>query len=74
MDVSGLFDLTGKHALVTGASVGIGRMIADGLAAAGATVHLVARTAEDLDRVVAEITAGAFPDGAVISLDGGLVL
>lgn len=56
MLIAHLFDLTGKTALVTGASVGIGRMIADGLAAAGARVCLVARNAADLDAAVAEIT------------------
>lgn len=55
---SGLFDLSGKVALVTGSSVGIGRMIAQGLADAGAKVYVVSRTAADCDRAAAEIVAG----------------
>lgn len=51
----GLFDLSGKTALVTGASVGIGRMIAQGLAAAGARVCVVSRNAEDCETAVKEI-------------------
>jgi len=49
--------LTGKIALVTGASQGIGRSCALALAAQGATVALAARNVEKLDAVAAEITA-----------------
>lgn len=43
-----LFDLTGKAALITGASRGIGREIAVAMAAAGADLALVARSEEGL--------------------------
>lgn len=49
------FDLTGKTALVTGASRGIGAAIAVGLARAGADVALNSRNAEALEKVAAEI-------------------
>lgn len=42
MDVASLFNLDGKTALVTGASRGLGRMIAEGLLSAGVTVHICA--------------------------------
>jgi NAD(P)-dependent dehydrogenase (short-subunit alcohol dehydrogenase family) len=50
-----LFSLSGRVALVTGASSGIGRVLAQGLAAAGAHVVAVARRAERLDDLVREI-------------------
>jgi NAD(P)-dependent dehydrogenase (short-subunit alcohol dehydrogenase family) len=57
-----LFDLTGKRALVTGASRGIGRAIAVGLAQAGATVIGAARTETGLKEtaVLAADAAGSF--------------
>ena len=52
-----LFSLEGKVAIVTGASRGIGKSIALGLADAGADVVVAARTAADIDATASEITA-----------------
>ncbi|MFZ2025627.1 MAG: 3-oxoacyl-ACP reductase family protein [Microgenomates group bacterium] len=52
-----MFSLTGKVALVTGASSGIGRASALALASQGAKVALAARRVEKLDALVAEIKA-----------------
>lgn len=50
-----MFSLTGKVALVTGASQGIGRAIAVALAAAGARVALAARNEQKLAEVAGQI-------------------
>jgi 3-oxoacyl-[acyl-carrier protein] reductase len=50
-------DLGGRSALITGASKGIGRAISDVLAREGCALHLVSRTAADLERARSEIMA-----------------
>ena len=55
-----MFDLTGKAALVTGGSGGIGGAIAKGLHAAGAKVGLSGTRVEPLEALAAELGEGAF--------------
>ena len=61
--------LSGKTALVTGASVGIGRSIALGLAAEGVRVAIAARRGDKLVELAAEIKALGAPEACVIEAD-----
>jgi NAD(P)-dependent dehydrogenase (short-subunit alcohol dehydrogenase family) len=56
-EASQLFDLTGKVAVVTGSTKGIGRAMAQGLAEAGAAVVVSSRKQELCDQVAGEIEA-----------------
>lgn len=62
------FDLTGRNALVTGASRGLGRHFAITLSQAGARVALTARDADQLARVAEEIR-GLGGDAAGFTMD-----
>lgn len=52
-----LFDLRGKHALVTGGAQGLGRMIAEGLLRAGASVAITSRKQDVCDAAATEMSA-----------------
>ena len=66
--MSGLFDLTGRVALVTGASQGLGRRFAKVLAGHGAAVGLAARQLDKLQELEREI-AGRGGRVASVALD-----
>jgi NAD(P)-dependent dehydrogenase (short-subunit alcohol dehydrogenase family) len=59
-NVKELFDLTGKVAIVTGGSRGIGKEMAEALAEAGANLMLCARRQEWLDETVKEFEERGF--------------
>lgn len=58
--IKDLFDLTGKAAIVTGGSRGLGKEMAEGLAEAGASLMLCARRAEWLDPTLEEFQGRGF--------------
>ncbi len=53
-----LFDLTGRTALVTGGSKGLGKAMARAFAQAGADVVISSRHREELERALAEVLSG----------------
>lgn len=66
MNVMDLFGLRGKRAVVTGASSGIGRKVAQAYVQAGADVAIAARNVEALQRIAAELAADG--DGKVVPI------
>ncbi len=55
--MSDLFSLAGKKAIVTGGAQGLGRMIAEGLLRAGATVAITSRKADICEAAASEMGA-----------------
>src|SRR3546814_986565 len=59
-----IIDLTGRKAIVTGSTAGIGRATAEGLARAGATVVVNGRTSARVEEAVRQIRQ-TVPDAAI---------
>jgi len=55
MNVKQLFDLSGRVAIITGGSIGLGRQMAEGLAEAGASLVLCARKKERCEQAAEEL-------------------
>jgi NAD(P)-dependent dehydrogenase (short-subunit alcohol dehydrogenase family) len=72
MDSANLFSVKGRVALVTGGSAGIGRMIAAGLAAAGARVYICARGAEKVAKAAADMEGDVIGLAADVSTVEGM--
>jgi len=67
--MAGLFDLTGRTALITGSVRGIGFSLAEGLCEAGATVIVNGRKQDAVDEAVAKLqTKGYKARGAVFDV------
>jgi gluconate 5-dehydrogenase len=66
---STLFDLTGRRALITGSSQGIGLALARGLAEAGAAVVLNGRDTAKLDAAARMLREEGLPDIAIAAFD-----
>ena len=64
-----LFDLTGKVALITGGSKGLGKAMARGFAEAGADIVICSRHANELEQALPEILKGTSVRGKSFVVD-----
>ena len=69
MGVRQLFDLTGRAALVTGGSRGLGLQMAEALAELGARVALIARKRDELDAAAAHLADTLGIDATTVACD-----
>lgn len=67
-----LFDLTGKTALITGGANGMGRMIAEGLVVAGASVIVTSRHAADAQDAASALSDMSVPGAHALGLAADL--
>src|SRR5436853_2902574 len=66
---SKLFDLTGRVALVTGGSKGLGKAMARGMAEAGADIVISSRHENELRNALEEILQGTGRRGRLVVAD-----
>lgn len=66
---TGLFDLTGRVVIVTGASAGIGAHLVRGLAGSGARVVAAARRLDRLETMAADIGESVLPVACDVGVD-----
>lgn len=71
LSIPAIFNVSGKIALVTGGSSGIGYMITSSLAQNGAKVYIASRNLKNLEQAATEINALGYP-GKVIPIVGSL--
>ena len=69
MSNSNLFDLTGRVAVVTGGSKGLGKAMARGFAQAGADVVISSRHTDELEKALPEILEGTGRRGVIVTVD-----
>ena len=70
--IKSLFDLTGKTALITGGSRGLGYQMAQSLGEAGAKIMLSSRKAEDLNKAAESLKLTA-EDGIKLKIVDGII-
>src|SRR4029077_19466302 len=69
MENLNLFDLSGRVALITGGSKGLGKAMARGFAQAGADVVISSRNQEELQSALSEILEGTKQRGITVVSD-----
>src|SRR6516164_4591253 len=67
--LNAMFDLSGKVALITGGSKGLGKAMARGFVEAGADIVISSRHEEELQSVLKEILSGTSRRGAYVVSD-----